>query len=170
MTQNQLRYWENQETIRHHLAEEAIAKGQLAESKRHSTVGEGEQMRSNLANEELKRAQNAIAMFSAQSTDRHYLGQDAINYSNAVMSNAEKNRHNLFSENLQDRQLQQDYYKTNQNVLMNKLDREVRRDELAETKRSNKVNEAIRIGNTIISGAQAILGRGGLAPLLTKGG
>lgn len=91
MTQNQIRYWELQESKRHNAATEAETaranKVAEAETNRSNLARERETNRTNLANESLKSDSNIINWFGAQTTRQHYSAMDA-----------ETNRHNLVTE------------------------------------------------------------------------
>lgn len=55
MTQNQLKYWELQETMRTNRANEIIKSDTVDETKRSNLAREGENVRTNKANEAIKR-------------------------------------------------------------------------------------------------------------------
>lgn len=91
MTQNQIRYWELQESKRHNSATEAeTARANRVtetETNRANLARERETNRTNLANESLKSEGNLINWFGAQTTRQHYSAMDA-----------ETNRHNIVTE------------------------------------------------------------------------
>lgn len=166
MTQNQLRYWEGQEVIRHNKAMEDLEKGKLSETNRHALVTEQEAGRANLENEAIARRRNDIQMFSAASTDRHYLGSDLTNYFGTVTQRAETQRHDLFNESLDQKRQDLAELQRATTVRENERNRSLEREKLNEQRRSNRVNEGIKIGQTVISGAQALLGRGGISQFI----
>lgn len=100
MTQNQLRYWENQETIRANLAREK-------ETYRSNLAKEVETNRHNLAIEGLTSQQNAIAWANANELQRSNKAKEVENLRHALQTEqlsllqiSESQRHNQVSEGI----------------------------------------------------------------------
>lgn len=165
MTQNQLKYWADKEVKRHNLAMEDLQSQTLRESTRHNLSVEGETNRSNEAQERLKDAQNAIAMFSAQSSD--YIGRF-----NAV----EGRRHNLYAEQETQRHNERTETETQRhNERSEQIDflgqgtsnknserqQSTELTKLSETIRNNKFNNYLGVAHAATEALKAASGSGG---------
>lgn len=152
MTQNQIAYWQLQETKQHNRKDESIREAANVETGRHDLATELETSRANKANELLKQQSNNISAGQLAETKRANLERER----QARDTLAETKRNNLDVNRISQQKNAIEQQKAN--VQSANLD--VQKAQLMEQSRHNKQTEAIQGYTAVANNATQLLSTG----------